>query len=66
MIYDPFTCKFLGCNGRRSVSAAYLLPYNGIRAVLCSFGLDLLLHDFDWINQGLKEVEVDCVKWLNG
>jgi hypothetical protein len=28
MIYDPFTCKFPGCNGRYSASVAYLLPYN--------------------------------------
>jgi hypothetical protein len=66
-IYDPFIFKFPGCNGRCSASAAYPSPYSGIRAVLHSFfGLDLLLHNFDWINWGWKEVEVDCVMWLNG
>jgi hypothetical protein len=26
-IYDPFTCKFPGCNGRCSASIAYPSPY---------------------------------------
>jgi hypothetical protein len=37
MIYDPFTCKFPGCNSRCSASIAYLFPYSGIRADLHSF-----------------------------
>jgi hypothetical protein len=28
MIYDPFTSKFPGCNGRYSASVAYLFPIN--------------------------------------
>jgi hypothetical protein len=36
-IYDPFTCKFPGWNGRYSASVAYPFPYIGIRAVLQSF-----------------------------
>jgi hypothetical protein len=27
MIYDPFTCKFLMCNGRYRASVVYLIPY---------------------------------------
>jgi hypothetical protein len=37
MIYDPFTCKFSGCNGRCSASVAYPSPYSGIRTILRSF-----------------------------
>jgi hypothetical protein len=37
MIYDPFTYKFLGCNGRCSASVAHPSPYSGIRVVLHSF-----------------------------
>jgi hypothetical protein len=36
-IYDLFTCKFPGCNGRCRASVAYSFPYSGIRAILHSF-----------------------------
>jgi hypothetical protein len=40
----------VGCNGRCSASIAYPFPYSGMSCIV--FGLDLLLHGFDWINRG--------------
>jgi hypothetical protein len=65
-IHDLLLTSIIGWHSRSSASVAYPFLYSGIRVILHSFGLDLLLHSFDWINRCWKEVEVDCVLWLNG